>query len=68
VAAMPSSLRVLYLGAKWRAFNFMGMLKIPFLNSHLLLKVLLSYVPLYGVLGLGIFFGKELRLKTQGIS
>jgi hypothetical protein len=67
VAARPSSLRVLYLGATWMAFNFMGMLDNPFLNSHLVLKVLVSYVPLYGMLGLGIFFGKELRLKTQGI-
>ncbi|MGB2929139.1 MAG: hypothetical protein WBB70_09530 [Desulfobacterales bacterium] len=68
VAAKPSSLRVLYLGATWLALNFMGILENTFLNSHLLLKVLVSYIPLYGMLGLGVFFGKELRLKTQGIS
>ena len=66
VRAKPSSWRVFGLVAVWLFFNCVVAMESPFLNEHLVLKVIVNYLPLYGILGLGIFFGKKLRQPAGG--
>jgi len=61
VVARPTGLRVLGLVVVWTALNCLGTLANPFLNKYLVFKVLINYIPLIGILGLGISFGKGLR-------
>jgi hypothetical protein len=61
VAERPSVFRILGLVAVWLALNCLGTLENPFLNRHLVLKVLVNYIPLLGILGLGGFLVNGLR-------
>jgi hypothetical protein len=61
VSARPSGLQVLGIVSIWLALNCLGTLENAFLNKHLIFKVLINYIPLLGIIGLGFFLVKGLR-------
>jgi hypothetical protein len=59
VAASPSGRRVLVLALILTLLNCQRSIASAWLDHHLMVKVLANYLPLYGLLGLGLFFVTE---------
>jgi hypothetical protein len=68
VAAKPSGGKIIWFALLLIALNDLNTADAPFLDEHLYLKVLLNYVPLYGLISLAIFFANELWRKSEPIA
>ena len=67
LAARPSLAGVIFYGGLLVALNDLDTRATPFLDRHLYGKIFVNYIPLYGLVALGIFFANELRRsKTVG--
>lgn len=64
VAAKPTGGKVIWLVLLVVAFNCVDPPDSVFLGQHMLLYVMVSNVPLYGLIGLAAFWGRELRNRT----
>jgi hypothetical protein len=56
--------RLVWVGLAILLLNFMATVESPWLNKHLVWKVTLNELPLYGLLLLGWFFWKELEERA----
>jgi hypothetical protein len=65
MAAKPTGGKVICLVLLVVAFNCVDPPNSPFLERHMLLYIVVSDVPLYGLLALAIFFWRELREQTM---
>ena len=65
IAAKPTPGKVVYLILLVVAVNLVDPPESAFLWRHLLLYILVSNVPLYGLFGLGVFFWRELRTHRE---
>lgn len=65
VAVNPSPRRVVWLVTILLLLNYMGTRDSPLLDRHVYLKILVNYLPLYGLLALGYFFARQSRPSGQ---
>jgi hypothetical protein len=65
IAAKPTPGKVIYLILLIVAVNCVDPPTSPFLWRHMLLYILVSNLPLYGLFGLGLFFWRELRIQRE---
>ena len=65
VATSPSGLGIIFLGLCLLLLNEQGTWAGPFLDRHLYLKVACNNLPLYGLVALGLFFGRELVVSSD---
>lgn len=66
VAAGRSLARCLWVACVIALLNCLATVEWPWLDRHLMLKVLANNLPLYGLLGLVAFFAAELRRPAEG--
>jgi hypothetical protein len=59
VRANLSGARFLWFAMMLLMLNTLGTQATPFLDRHIYLKIIANYIPLYGLIGLGIFFARE---------
>ena len=67
VASNPSARSILLVGILLLVLNLQGSWATPFLDRHMMLKVLVNSIPVAGLVGLGLFFGNELHQARTGI-
>jgi Glycosyltransferase family 87 len=65
IATKPTLGKVIYLALLLMAMNLLDPPDIPFLWRHLLLYIIVSDVPLYGLFGLAVFFWWELSIQRE---
>lgn len=65
MATRPTPGKVVYLILLVLAVNCVDPSESQFLWRHVLLYILVSNVPLYGLFGLGVFFWRELRIQRE---
>ena len=68
VTTKPTLGKVVCLALLVVAANLVDPPDNPFLSRHLLLYIVASDVPLYGLFGLAVFFGRELWITTNADS
>jgi hypothetical protein len=59
IAANPSNGRIIWFGLLLLALNALDISDAHFFDRHLYLKIFCNYIPLYGLIGLGVFFTRE---------
>jgi len=60
-----SNVNILILIIIGTTLNIVITFQGPYLNKHLVLKVLINYLPLYGIIGLGLILIKILRSSSK---
>jgi hypothetical protein len=65
VVAGQSPMRWVWVVGVIVLLNCLATLESPWLDRHLALKVLANNLPLYGLLGLGALFARELHLDAR---
>lgn len=65
IAAKPASWQIFCFVLLMVAFNCVDPPDSPFLLQHSFLYLFASDLPLYGLIGLGVFFWRELRVQRQ---
>jgi len=65
IARKPNAKEILILLLVWLSLNCLGTLENQFLDKHITIKVIVNYIPLFGILGLGFFCAKNLHYRYQ---
>jgi hypothetical protein len=61
----PSILSIGALVMSWLTLNHMKIWDSAYLNNHLTFKVIVNYLPLFGIICLGAFFVYQLKIKPN---
>jgi FtsH-binding integral membrane protein len=65
IGAKPTVARLILFVLLWLAVSYFSVPDWPFLMRHMHLFFLVCAIPLYGVLGLGAFFWREMRARRE---